>query len=67
MFPYRGMPGWAQVFGEIFPLTHFLRVTRAVMLKGADFDAIALEVAALCFFVVLFAGLALFRFRRTLD
>jgi ABC-2 type transport system permease protein len=67
MFPYRGMPGWAQVFGEIFPLTHFLRVTRAVMLKGADFDAIALEVAALCFFVVLFAALALFRFRRTLD
>ena len=36
MFPYRGMPGWAQTFGEIFPLTHFLRITRAVMLKGAD-------------------------------
>ena len=67
MFPYRGMPGWAQVFGEIFPLTHFLRITRAVMLKGADFAAIGLEVGALCFFVALFAGLALFRFRRTLD
>jgi ABC-2 type transport system permease protein len=67
MFPYRGMPGWAQVFGEIFPLTHFLRVTRSVMLKGADFAAIGLEVGALCFFVVLFAALALFRFRRTLD
>jgi ABC-2 type transport system permease protein len=67
MFPYRGMPGWAQVFGEIFPLTHFLRITRAVMLKGADFAAISLEVGALCFFVALFAGLALFRFRRTLD
>ena len=67
MFPYRGMPGWAQVFGEIFPLTHFLRITRAVMLKGADFAAIGGEVAALGFFVVLFAGLALFRFRRTLD
>ncbi len=67
MFPYRGMPGWAQVFGEIFPLTHFLRITRSVMLKGADFAAIGLEVGALCFFVVLFAALALFRFRRTLD
>ena len=38
MFPYRGMPDWAQVIGEIFPLTHFLRLIRAVMLKGADFQ-----------------------------
>ena len=37
MFPFRGMPDWAQWLGEIFPLTHFLRVVRAVMLKGADF------------------------------
>ena len=36
MFPYRGMPGWAQALGEIFPLTHFIRAIRAVMLKGAD-------------------------------
>jgi ABC-2 type transport system permease protein len=67
MFPYRGMPGWAQVFGEIFPLTHFLRITRAVMLKGAEFPAIAVEVGWLALFVALFAGLALVRFRRTLD
>ncbi|MBX3581861.1 MAG: ABC transporter permease [Rhizobiaceae bacterium] len=67
MFPYRGMPQWAQVFGEIFPLTHFLRITRAVMLKGADFAAVSGEIAALAMFVFLFAGLALFRFRRTLD
>ena len=38
MFPYRGMPDWAQTLGEIFPLTHFLRIVRAVMLKGADFS-----------------------------
>ena len=44
MFPYRGMPGWAQTLGEIFPLTHFLRIIRAVMLKGADYEAIASEV-----------------------
>ena len=67
MFPYRGMPGWAQYVGEIFPLTHFLRITRAVMLKGADFQAIGAEVGALALFVVLFAGVALLRFRRTLD
>ena len=36
MFPYRGMPGWAQALGEIFPLTHFLRLIRSVMLKGAS-------------------------------
>ena len=67
MFPYRGMPGWAQALGEILPLTHFLRVIRAVMLKGADFAAIAPEVAWLAGFVVFFGGLALLRFRRTLD
>ncbi|MDH6230607.1 ABC-2 type transport system permease protein [Mesorhizobium soli] len=67
MFPYRGMPDWAQYLGEIFPLTHFLRIVRGVMLKGADFQAIASEVMALVLFVVLFAAMALLRFRRTLD
>jgi ABC-2 type transport system permease protein len=67
MFPYRGMPGWAQTFGEVLPLTHFLRVIRAVMLKGAEFPAIAVEIGWLTLFVALFAGLALTRFRRTLD
>ncbi|RWD60492.1 ABC transporter permease [Mesorhizobium sp.] len=67
MFPYRGMPGWAQSLGEIFPLTHFLRITRAVMLKGAELPAVATEIGWLAVFVVLFAGFALVRFRRTLD
>ena len=67
MFPFRGMPPWAQVIGEALPLTHFLRVIRAVMLKGADHMIIAGELAALTGFVVAFAGLALLRFRRTLD
>jgi ABC-2 type transport system permease protein len=67
MFPYRGMPGWAQTLGEILPLTHFLRVVRAVMLKGAQFPAVASEIVWLVGFAVLFAGLALVRFRRTLD
>jgi len=67
MFPFRGMPDWAQVFGEIFPLTHFLRVVRAVMLKGADYAAVATEMRALLLFTIGFAVLALLRFRRTLD
>ncbi|MDP3526647.1 MAG: ABC transporter permease, partial [Hoeflea sp.] len=67
MFPYRGMPGWAQTLGEIFPLTHFLRIIRAVMLKGADLEGVASPLLALLLFVVAFMVLALARFRRTLD
>lgn len=67
MFPFRGMPQWAQLLGELFPLTHFLRVIRAVMLKGAGMSEISQPVAALTLFVVFFALLALLRFRRTLD
>lgn len=67
MFPFRGMPDWAQWLGEIFPLTHFLRIIRAVMLKGADLPAVAWETSVLGIFILAYAGLALLRFRRTLD
>jgi ABC-2 type transport system permease protein len=67
MFPYRGMPAWAQALGEIFPLTHFIRAIRAVMLKGADLHTISREMLLLGLFVVLYAGIALARYRRTLD
>jgi len=67
MFPFRGMPFWAQWVGEIFPLTHFLRVVRAVMLKGADMPAVAFEIAVLAGFILAYAAIALTRFRRTLD
>ncbi len=67
MFPYRGMPGWAQVLGEIFPLTHFIRLIRAVMLKGVGYSAIDSEMKVLVLFVLIFGGMALLRFRRTLD
>jgi ABC-2 type transport system permease protein len=67
MFPFRGMPGWAQMLGELFPLTHFIRSIRAVMLKGADLAAIGQEMAILGVFVAAYAAVALARFRRTLD
>ena len=67
MFPFRGMPMWAQWLGEIFPLTHFLRVVRALMLKGAEMPEIAWETAILVFFIFAYATIALARFRRTLD
>ena len=67
MFPFAGMPGWAQTLGEFFPLTHFLRIIRAIMLKGAGLSDIGDEVFYLSLFVPAFAGLALMRFRSTLD
>jgi ABC-2 type transport system permease protein len=67
MFPFRGMPLWAQDLGELLPLTHFLRLVRAVMLKGASFTDVRPTFAALIAFVLAFALLALTRFRRTLD
>jgi ABC-2 type transport system permease protein len=67
MFPFGGMPQWAQYLGEVFPLTHFLRLVRAIMLKGADFANVSGPIVALGVFVVAYALIALLRFRRTLD
>jgi len=67
MFPFSGMPAWARAIGELFPLTHFLRIVRAVMLKGADLQAIAWEAGVLVAFIAVYALAALLRFRRTLD
>jgi ABC-2 type transport system permease protein len=67
MFPFHGMPQWAQDIGQFLPLTHFLRVVRTVMLKGGGLAEIGPELAILALFVVAFALLALTRFRRTLD
>ncbi|MCV0395263.1 MAG: ABC transporter permease [Rhizobiaceae bacterium] len=67
MFPFRGMPLWAQWIGELFPITHFLRIVRALMLKGAEFPEIAWETSILVIFIFAYATIALMRFRRTLD
>ena len=67
MFPYRGMPGWAQTLGELFPLTHFLRFIRAVMLKGAGVEAVSGPLLALAATALVLTAAALMRFRRTLD
>jgi ABC-2 type transport system permease protein len=67
MFPFRGMPGWAQVLGELFPNTHFIRVVRAVMLKGAGLADVWAELLALGATLLVIATLAVVRYRRTLD
>lgn len=67
MFPYRGMPGWAQYLGEVLPLTHFLRLIRSVMLKGAELQTVSGSFLALGGFVLALSLLSLLRFRKTLD
>ena len=67
MFPYRGMPGWAQVLGEALPLTHFLRVVRGILLKGAGPADIAASVWPMAAIMLAVSTLALVRYRRTLD
>ena len=67
MFPFRGMPLWAQAVGEVLPATHFLRVVRAVTLKGAAFDAVSHEIIALGLTLALVTAVAISRYRVTLD
>ena len=67
MFPFRGMPDWAQAIGEALPLTHFLRIVRGITLKGIGFADMQIDVLALVIFMLVAMGLALYRFRRTLD
>ena len=67
MFPFRGMPAWAQAIGQVFPLTHFLRIVRSVMLKGSDFHAMWPNIWPLLVFIVAATVLAMVRYRSTLD
>jgi ABC-2 type transport system permease protein len=67
MFPFAGMPGWARAIGEMLPLTHFIRIVRGIMLKGADVYDLHRDGVALVALMLLAMTLALRRFRRTLD
>ncbi|WP_300577715.1 ABC transporter permease [Phenylobacterium sp.] len=67
MFPFRGMPGWAQTLGQLIPVTHFLRVVRGALLKGQAAGDMWRELAALFAFVLIVTALAMARYRRTLD
>jgi ABC-2 type transport system permease protein len=67
MFPFRGMPGWAQALGEVFPLTHFLRIVRGVLLKGNGAADVAPHLWPIAVFLVAMGVLGLVRYRRTLD
>jgi ABC-2 type transport system permease protein len=67
LFPFRGMPGWAQVIGEILPITHFLRIARGVMLKGIGFEELGRELWPIALFAVIVLFIGVKRYRQTLD
>jgi len=67
MFPFLGMPQWAQYVGEGLPLTHYLRIVRAIMLKGSTLHNLHYDALALLALTLFAMTIAVLRFRRTLD
>ena len=67
MFPFRAMPIWAQYVGEVLPLTHFLRIVRGIMLKGASIEFVLADFWAMLIFLLVAGAIALKRYKQTLD
>jgi ABC-2 type transport system permease protein len=67
MFPFAGMPTWAQWIGEALPLTHYLRIVRSIMLKGSSLDNLQYDTIVLFVLMLIAMAIAVTRFRRTLD
>ena len=67
MFPFRGMPQWAQSIGEMLPLTHFLRIVRGIMLKGNGVQEVVLQLWQIALFAVVVLVIGVKRYRQTLD
>jgi ABC-2 type transport system permease protein len=67
MFPFRGMPHWAQMIGEVLPLTHFLRIVRGILLKGNALPDVVQELWPILLFATVMLVLGVKRYRQTLD
>lgn len=67
LFPFRGMPGWAQAIGELLPLTHMLRIVRGILLKGSSLADIQANLWPMLAFMLVVSIIALRRYRQTLD
>ncbi len=67
VFPFLGMPVWAQYLSEWLPLTHYIRIVRAIMLKGSTLGDLHYDALALVGLMLIAMYVAVTRFRRTLD
>jgi ABC-2 type transport system permease protein len=67
MFPFRGMPGWAQILGEFLPLTHYLRIVRGLLLKGNGAAEIVQDLWPIALFAIIIMAIGINRYRQTLD
>jgi ABC-2 type transport system permease protein len=67
IFPFHGMPEWAQWIGEVLPITHFLRIVRGILLKGNGFAEVWPDVWPMILFLFVAGTVAVRRFRKTLD
>ena len=67
MFPFRGMPNWAQGLGNLLPMTHFLRIVRGILLKGNGWSEIWPEILAILLFTAVVMTVGVKRYRKTLD
>ncbi|MFA5040625.1 MAG: ABC transporter permease [Bdellovibrionales bacterium] len=67
MFPFFGMPHWAQVIGQALPVTYFIRIVRGILLKGATFAEVLPNMWPLLIFMIVAAIVALKLYRSTLD
>jgi ABC-2 type transport system permease protein len=66
-FSFRGMPRWAQMIGELLPLTHFLRIVRGILLKGNGPADVVVDLWQIALFAVVVLVIGAKRYRRTLD
>jgi ABC-2 type transport system permease protein len=67
MFPFRGMPGWAQTIGEVMPATHFMRLVRGILLKGNDWAELWPNIWPMMVFTLVVMAFAVIFYRKTLD
>jgi ABC-2 type transport system permease protein len=67
LFPFRGMPEWAQAIGNVLPLTHFLQIARGIILKGNGPEEVWPNLIPIIIFFVFVTAIAVLRYRKTLD
>jgi len=67
MFPFKGMPNWAQILGETLPLTHFLRIVRGILLKGNGTIDIWPDIWPILIFTIVALTIGLRKYHSTLD